>query len=258
MQKVTHEPEPQHALSDTFVPNTLQWHAYFNMSGPIWKESPVCCSHGGVKDHSWIWYCMSSRVNVNPCYVCSLQPLEGINVGWMHRKPPTYPQLYSKFRFIYLGLTFLKRMHLWIQTLKVSLMIKKMGGGNTLTQTHACIANWNTDELSLETLQPSFSCRASNSQRRDREPLAEQNRKRSETAKDRAEQVIFWLPCSSSHLFYLLEVRQTKNRTCECLHSWQIKNDISEKKLTSSIFLLRKYLFLLTLCTAFFFFFAVS
>lgn len=103
--------------------------------------------------------------------------------------------------------------------------------------THACTANWCTDALRLVTLQPIFSCRALNSPRRDGEPLAQQNREwRSETDRqNRTGYSLSPLPLKSLFFFfffYVLEIRRVKKtkQFCECLLSWQIQNDISQKK----------------------------
>lgn len=69
--------------------------------------------------------------------------------------------------------------------------------------------------LTLETLQPSFSCRASNSQRRDGEPVAEQNRER-RVKQEKAEQnrlfSVSSTPQVTSFFFFFLHVRDKASK----------------------------------------------
>lgn len=163
--------------------------------------------------------------------LCSLQPPEGETI-FKYRVRCTESNLNVHSQrvnlklldlwFIKLLLTFFSQRGIFEYSTEGFFEDKK--AKEILKYTLACTANWCTDALRLVTLQPIFSCRAPNSPSRDGELLAEQNRKwRSET--DKAEQVTSCLLCSLSFCFYLLQIRQV-----EKLLSWQIQNDISQKK----------------------------
>ena len=125
------------------------------------------------------------------------------------------------------------------------------------THTHAFFANWCTDAASLETLQPSFSCRASNSQRRDGEPLAEQNRneeKRNRERQSRTGSFLSLLLLKLPFFFFFLnqqEIRQVKKNKKGIVSVYfpdKYRPTHLRRNPKSSIFLLHEYPLLQTFC----------
>ena len=120
--------------------------------------------------------------------------------------------------------------------------------------THTFFANWCTDAASLETLQPSFSCRASNSQRRDGEPLAEQNRNEEKRNRKRQSRTGSFLSSSAPQVAFFLnqqEIRQV-NKIKKGIVSVYFPDKCRPTHLRrnpkSSIFLLHEYPSLQTFC----------
>lgn len=121
---------------------------------------------------------------------------------------------------------------------------------NILKHTHALPLGVQM-QLSLETLQLIFSCRASNSPRRDGEPLAGKNSKRRVKQEKTEQNRLFSISSAPqvTSVFFLLEIRQVKKQVLliPTNTEWHIL-----KKTTKSIILLYpKHPLLLTFYTGF-------
>lgn len=165
----------------------------FCTSGLLWKETSSCYSIGSLQ--------MLTGFN-GYSTLCQLATWTCSRMHSDREKPLTFAQLHGGARFIELKvyLPWFDLFPFWMQALNTNTsgLLDDEKEKKTHAHTHIDI-----HMHGLETLQPSFSCRALNSPRtRQKASGRTKQKEESETGKDREEQVIFCLLCSSSPFFF--------------------------------------------------------